>query len=146
MSIQLPVLPCLSLRQALWVLRLGIPALFMAHAVTRIFNGTIPRFAGYLSQFSFLPEPLLWVWAITATEIIAGSCLMLGIAMRWAAAALAVIALGGMALIHVHRGWFVGEHGSGGVEYSVCLLLGLLVLAAADREFVRKPPSPTLEA
>lgn len=136
MSVQLPLLPVPSLRQALWVLRLGIPALFMANAVTRIFNGTIPRFATYLSQFSFLPEPLLWVWLITATEIIAGSCLILGIAVRWAAAALAVIALGGIALIHVHRGWFVGEHGSGGVEYSVCLLLGLLVLAAADRERV----------
>jgi len=121
-----------SLPHALFVLRLGIPALFMAHAVTRIFNGTIPRFADYLSQFSFLPQPLLWVWAITATEIVAGICLMLGVAMRWAAAALAVIALGGIALIHMHRGWFVGEHGSGGVEYSVCLLLGLLVLAAAD--------------
>jgi putative oxidoreductase len=44
-----------------------------------------------------------------------------------------VILLVGIALIHRHLGWFVGEHGTGGSEYSVSLLLALLVIAAADR-------------
>jgi putative oxidoreductase len=47
---------------------------------------------------------------------------------------LASIALGGIVIIHAQLGWFVGEHGTGGSEYSVCLLLCLLVIAAADDE------------
>jgi putative oxidoreductase len=35
-------------------------------------------------------------------------------------------------LIHAHNGWFVGEHGAGGVEYSLSLSSALLVLIAAS--------------
>ena len=35
-------------------------------------------------------------------------------------------------IIHWRLGWFVGEHGSGGMEYSVSLMVSLLVIAAAD--------------
>ena len=45
---------------------------------------------------------------------------------------LAVIVAVGIALIHRHNGWFVGEHGTGGSEYSVALLAMLLVIAAHD--------------
>ena len=37
-------------------------------------------------------------------------------------------------LIHANLGWFVGEHGVGGMEYSLCLIVALLVIAAADAE------------
>jgi putative oxidoreductase len=122
----------LTLRGALTVLRIGTPLLFMAHAVTRIVVGSIPQFAIYLGNLGF-PQPTLVVWAITVTELIAGVLLMLGRQVRAACTALASIAAGGIALIHARLGWFVGEHGTGGSEYSVCLLMCLLVLAAADR-------------
>lgn len=86
-----------------------------------------------MERFGF-PEPVLVVWAITLTEIIAGLLLALGYGVRHASLALASVAAGGIALIHHRFGWFVGEHGTGGSEYSVCLLLCLLVLAAADGE------------
>jgi putative oxidoreductase len=121
----------LSLRVALIVLRIGTPLLFIAHAVTRIAVGSIPQFARFLGELGF-PEPTLLVWAITVTELIAGGLLILGRRVRFACAALASIAFGGIALIHARLGWFVGEHGTGGSEYSVCLLMCLLVLAAAD--------------
>ena len=131
----------LSLRAALVVLRIGTPLLFIAHAVTRIVVGSIPQFASFLGNLGF-PAPTLVVWAITVTELVAGGLLMLGRHGRFACAALASIAAGGIALIHARQGWFVGEHGTGGSEYSVCLLMCLLVLAAAD---VRKAsvPRPT---
>ena len=121
----------LSLRQALIVLRTGTPMLFMAHAVTRIVVGSIAQFASFLGSLGF-PEPTLVVWAITLTELIAGGLLMFGRCVRTACAALASITAGGIALIHARQGWFVGEHGTGGTEYSACLLMCLLVLAAAD--------------
>jgi putative oxidoreductase len=40
----------------------------------------------------------------------------------------------GIVLIHAQKGWFVGEHGTGGVEYSIVLFVACVVLAAADRE------------
>lgn len=123
--------PFISLRNSLLILRAGIPMLFMAHAIVRIANGSMPQFAGFLGSIGF-PQPLLVVWAITLTELIAGSLLVLGFWQRYVALALACIAAGGIVLIHANIGWFVGEHGTGGSEYSVCLLLALLVLAAAD--------------
>ena len=60
--------------------------------------------------------------------------MIVGIGVRCMAAALGSIALGGIIIIHAKLGWFVGEHGTGGSEYSVCLLLCLLVIASADAE------------
>ncbi len=77
------------------------------------------------------PYPLIVVWTITAVELIAGTSLIFGRFVVAACAALAAIAFGGIVLIHANIGWFVGEHGTGGSEYSVCLLLSLLVLASA---------------
>lgn len=129
-------LPVPSLRTSLLLLRVVTPLLFMAHAVVRIFNGSIPQFAGFMGQLGF-PEPTLVVWIITLSELIAGALIVFGFWVRPAVAVLASIALGGIGLIHYKIGWFVGEHGTGGSEYSVCLLMCLLVLAAADAE--RRP-------
>ncbi|MBL0028419.1 MAG: DoxX family protein [Rhodanobacteraceae bacterium] len=129
----MPRFPFLSLNHGLAVLRIGTALLFMAHAVVRIANGTIPRFADFLGALGF-PQPLLWVWAITLVEIIGGGLMILGIKVRWMALGLLSIAAGGIVLIHARQGWFVGEHGTGGSEYSVCLILCLLVIAAADAE------------
>jgi putative oxidoreductase len=46
---------------------------------------------------------------------------------------LGAIVAGGIVLIHARLGWFVGEHGTGGSEYSVALLVLLLLIAAQDR-------------
>lgn len=128
----------LSLRHALLVLRIGTPLLFMVHAVARIAYGTIPQFAIFLGSLGF-PAPTAWVWAITVTELIAGTLLMLGKQTVACCAALALVAAGGIVLIHARLGWFVGEHGTGGSEYSVCLLMCLLVLAAAGPARTRNP-------
>lgn len=124
--------PFLSLEQALLVLRVATPLLFMAHAGMRIANGTIPRFGAFLETLGFpLGVPL--VWAISVVELVAGVMIILGVQVRWAATALFVIAATGIALIHAGNGWWVGEHGTGGSEYSVALIVMLLVVAAADR-------------
>lgn len=121
----------ISLKTSLTVLRVVTPLLFMAHAVVRIANGSIPQFAAFLGSRGF-PQPLLVVWAITLVEIVAGTLMVVGVKVRCMAAALASIAFGGIVIIHARLGWFVGEHGTGGSEYSVCLLLCLLVIAAAS--------------
>ncbi|MCC6925780.1 DoxX family protein [Novosphingobium sp.] len=124
--------PYVSRNLALKLLRIVTPLLFMAHAVVRIGPpGTIDQFALFMGNLGF-PAPVAVVWAITLVELVAGTMLIAGIKVRWAASALAAIAAGGIVLIHAHLGWFVGEHGTGGSEYSVALLVMLLVIAAHD--------------
>jgi putative oxidoreductase len=125
--------PFISLQTSLVVLRVVTPLFFIAHALVRIIYYTIAPFANFLGSLGF-PQPIIVVWAITIIELVAGTLMILGISVRCMAAALASIALGGIVLIHAKLGWFVGEHGTGGSEYSVCLLLCLLVIAAADAE------------
>lgn len=125
--------PFVSLSTALIILRVAVAIFFMAHAAVRIANGSIPQFGAFLATKG-IPFAVAVVWMITAHEIIGGTLMALGRYVRWCAAGLMCIAVGGIVLIHSHRGWFVGEHGTGGMEYALSLFVGLLVIAAADRE------------
>jgi putative oxidoreductase len=125
--------PFLSFHQGMVLLRVATAVFFMAHAIVRIVYGTIPIFGSFLETKGF-PAGVVLVWAISIYEIAAGLLLIAGHRIRLASAGLMVIVLGGIVLIHARLGWFVGEHGTGGVEYSLSLLVGLIVLAAHDRD------------
>jgi len=129
----MPTFPCISLKTSLVILRLMTAVFFLAHAVVRIVNDTIPQFAEFMGNLGF-PAPVIVVWLITLLEIVGGIALMVGRYTRPVVISFMAIVVGGIALIHWRFGWFVGEHGTGGSEYSVCLLLCLLVIAAADKE------------
>ena len=125
--------PFLSLQHSLIVLRVAIAVFFLAHASVRMVNGSIPGFGDFLNNRG-IPFGLALVWLITAQEMIGGFLLALGKFVRWVTVGFQAICWGGIVIIHAKLGWFVGEHGTGGVEYSLCLSVALLVLAAADRE------------
>jgi putative oxidoreductase len=74
------------------------------------------------------------VWILTAFEIIGGLMMAIGYYTRWMAAGFILILLIGIVLIHAELGWFVGEHGTGGVEYSVVLIAALVVIAASAKK------------
>jgi putative oxidoreductase len=122
----------LSRERAFQVARIGTACLFLAHAVVRVVNNTIPQFALFMGNQGF-PQPTAVVWAITMVELIAALCLVVRFQVSFACAALASIAIGGIVLIHSKLGWFVGEHGTGGSEFSVALLLLLYLIAIDDR-------------
>jgi putative oxidoreductase len=124
--------PFLTLKQSLLILRIAVAVIFLAHAIVRICNGTIPRFGEFMESKG-LPFGVAWVWGITAYEIAGGLLLLLGMYTRLLAAGFIVLLLVGIVLIHASLGWFVGEHGTGGCEYSVILIVALLVVAAEKR-------------
>jgi len=132
--------PWWPLPEALRLLRIVTALLFMAHASMRFVNGTLPQFGAFMESQGF-PHGVAWVWAISLYELGAGSLLILDRGARWAATGLAVIVAVGIWLIHRHNGWFVGEHGVGGSEYSVALLAMLLVVAAEDAARTANPLS-----
>ncbi len=123
----------LSLRHALMMLRIVTALLFMAHAAVRIVHGTIPQFGAFIESVGF-PQGEVLVWAITLAELVAGAAMIANRYVTQAAATLIMIAATGILLIHRHFGWFVGEHGTGGSEYSVALMAALIVIIAADRD------------
>lgn len=122
--------PFLSLSQSLSLLRISVSLIFIIHAVVRLLNGTIPQFGSFLSGKG-LPMGIVIVWIVTAFEIIGGVLLSLGYYIRWMSAGFILILLVGVILIHASLGWFVGEHGTGGSEYSFILIVALIVIAAS---------------
>lgn len=122
------------------MLRITVAGLFMAHAAVRLWYGTnhltmvwngSGNFSLYLANKG-LPFPSALVLAITAFELVAGGLLMAGRFTRIVATGFNILSIMGIVLIHAQLGWFVGEHGVGGMEYSVLLCVALVVIAASD--------------
>lgn len=128
--------PFLSLKQTLFLLRIAVAIIFLAHAIVRICNGTIPRFGDFLTNKG-LPFGVGLVWCITAYEITGGILLILGRYTQWVTAGFIALLLIGIVLIHASQGWFVGEHGTGGSEYSFILIVALIVIAAEKRPVLK---------
>ncbi len=122
----------LRLNHALLALRVTVAGIFMAHAITRIANGTIGQFAAFL-ETKGLPQGRLVVWAITVFEVGGGALLLFGKFQRQLAIGFIGMLAVGIAIIHAKLGWWVGEHGTGGMEYSVALIAALLVIGARDK-------------
>jgi putative oxidoreductase len=127
--------PFLTLGQSIALARMAVAIFFMAHAIGRIAWGTIPVFAKFMEAVGF-PNGFAAVWLITLSEIVCGILLIWNRHVRLATIPLLAIAVGGIVLIHARQGWFVGEHGTGGSEYSVALIVLLLIVASADRSSV----------
>lgn len=125
--------PYVSLSTALIVLRITTAIIFIAHAGVRIAVNTIPIFADFLESKGFAFGSVI-VWLLTIYELMAGVLLAFGIFTRWVATGFFMIITIGIILIHAGHGWFVGEHGTGGMEYSVLLMAVLLVIAASDKQ------------
>jgi putative oxidoreductase len=125
--------PFLSSSQSLLLFRIALPLFFVAHAVTRIANGTINRFAGFLSTKGFFATTAI-VWGITVYEIIGGIALALGYFTKYLSLGFILMLIMGNIIIHYQNGWWVGEHGEGGMEYSCALILGLIVIASTAKD------------
>jgi putative oxidoreductase len=126
-------IPFVSLAHSLIVLRVATAIMFMAHAAVRAHSdAAIAGFGRFMASKGF-PFPVGVVWGITAVELIGGALMIAGFYVRLVSAAFMAIAGMGIVLIHFQLGWFVGEHGTGGMEYSVLLMVALLVIAANDR-------------
>lgn len=124
----LAAFPFIGPSTSLVVLRVVTALLFIAHAAVRLSRGTIPQFGAFL-ETKGLPIGAAWVWAITTFEIVGGIALAVGLGVRGLAAGFCAMLVMGIVLVHAQFGWFVGEHGTGGSEYSVALLAALVAIA-----------------
>ena len=130
----LDAFPYLSVEQSLVIFRITLAGLFMAHAVMRFFE---PHYFQHFGDFLALrgvPFAHAVPYLATAIEIVGGTLLIFNKFARWVALGLFGISAGGIIIIHFRLGWFVGEWGEGGCEYSVALCVMSLLMAAIDRE------------
>ena len=113
------------------ILRAVMGIIFITHGIARLYYGSVPDFGNYLnSQGLLIGIPIAWV--ITLGEIISGSLLAFGIKVRYCVVFHAIIIASGLVMVHLPNGWFVVGHGSGGIEYSVLILVVLFVLFTTD--------------
>lgn len=121
----------ISPHQSLVLLRIGVSVLMMAHGFQRLYYNTVSDFGDFLNAKGFLIGPVL-AWSITLFELIGGLLLALGKFTRWICFAWMIVITMGIILVHAQNGWFVVGPSTGGVEYSILLLLALITLASHD--------------
>ena len=113
---------------ALAILRVGTALLLIIHGIARAWLGIVDDFGVVLGVWGF-PAGLTLAWTITIVEIVGGSLLAAGMFVLPLCAWFAFQLLMGIYLIHGRVGWFVVGAGRNGVEYSVLLMLCLIVIA-----------------
>ncbi len=125
--------PFLSTSQWLLVLRVAVGLMLAAHGVIRMYADTVGGFGEFLSG-NGLPMGGAIAWGITVFEVIGGITLAVGYFRKWIAILFIIQLIVGIILVHAPIGWFVVGYTSGGMEYSVLLILCLLTIASTDSE------------
>jgi putative oxidoreductase len=113
---------------ALTLLRAGTAAILMVHGIARAWLGIVDDFGIALNNWGF-PAGFAVAWTITLVEIVGGALLALGLYVLPLCAWFGFQLLMGIYLIHGRIGWFVVGAGRNGVEFSVLLILCLVVIA-----------------
>lgn len=108
------------------VLRVVVGAVFAAHGAQKLFAlglpGLIEGFAG-----AGVPLPTVTAPAVAFVELLGGLALIAGLFTRGASAALAVVMLGAMLIVHLPAGFFLPD----GVEFVLTLLAATVMLTLA---------------
>jgi putative oxidoreductase len=120
-------LPTVQDKYAFLALRVSMGVIFITHGLARLYYNSVGDFGNFLNAKGFVIGVLL-AWAITIGEIVSGGFLALGYKVKYCVIFHAVVILSGIVMVHATNGWFVVGHGSGGVEYSVLILVVLLYL------------------
>ena len=106
------------------LLRLGLGAMYVAHAGLKILTFTL---AGTAAFFESVGYPGWMVYPVVAGELAGGVLLLLGVQARWVALGLVPVLVGALA-VHLGNGWVFTAPG-GGWEYPAFLILASLVQA-----------------
>jgi putative oxidoreductase len=120
------------------LLRVVLSGLLVLHGVARIRHDGVVPFGGFLEAQGF-PLGVALAWGITAFELVGGAALALGRFVTPIAALFAVQLAAGIVLVHAQHGWFVVGAGTNGVEYSVCLIAGLVAIIVSERSHMKSP-------
>lgn len=105
------------------LLRWSLGIMFIAHGVLYWRVLTLPVVA---AEFRSIGLPGWLAYVVTATELIGGGCLILGIAPRYVALLLVPLILGTIVTVHGKNGWQFDNKG-GGWEFPAFWAAALVV-------------------
>lgn len=114
------------------LLRLFLGFLMGTHGAARIYYQSVGNFGTFLESKGFFFGFLL-ASGITAMDLIGGVLLMLGFWVKWISLWFILVLAMGIFLVHLSNGWFVVGHQTGGVEYSLLLIICFLVTASTKK-------------
>ena len=109
---------------AAFTLRLALGAMFIAHALLKVFVFTLPGTAQF---FGSLGLPGFLAYVTVAAELVGGMLLIAGVGTRWVAALLIPVLLGAT-WAHASNGWLFTAP-KGGWEYPAFLSVAAFVQA-----------------
>jgi len=96
----------------IFLLRVALGAMFIAHALLKYLVFTMPGFEGFLGKIG-LPAAL--AWPIVLAELVGGAAIVAGFYGRWVSLVLLPV-LAGALFVHAGNGWLFTATG-GGWEY-----------------------------
>jgi len=108
---------------SLFVLRLFVGAVFVAHGALKLFGG-LTGFAGFLQQAG-VPLPEFMAPVVAAVEFLGGVAIILGLGTRTASLLLTAVMVVAMVTVTLKAGF------SGGYDINLALIGGLLALVLA---------------
>ncbi len=120
------------MRSPVTLLRVGVAILLFIHGSYRATTGGVADFGEWLSSLGF-PAGIVWAWAVTSLELIGPPLMAAGTFVIPIAGYLAFQLALGIVLVHFPDGWFVVGGGRNGMEYSVLLILCLVVIMLDQR-------------
>jgi putative oxidoreductase len=121
-----------TLTSSLRIFRMIVPVFMLIHGITRITNHGVDPFGEFLSGNGF-PLGFYVAWAITVFEIVGSVGVITGYFVSVISILFAIELSVGILLVHKANGWFVVGASTGGMEYSVLLILCFLLLAFTSK-------------
>jgi putative oxidoreductase len=128
----------LSPKAGLLALRILISAQLVIHGTYRLITGGVVPFGGHLAEQG-LPFGVAIASFITGIEIAGGLSLMAGKFIRPLVGWFVIELVLGIAMVHAREGWFVVGGGRNGMEYSVVLIGGLIIVGLTSEGWTGPP-------
>lgn len=111
------------------MLRVTLGVIFLTHGLPKIMGG-VGGLQGMLGDMG-VPLAGLMAWVVTLLEVGGGLALVAGFLVTAFSLLLSFHMLMGIFLVHLANGWYVIGPGTGGAEFNVLLIAGLLALVLA---------------
>ena len=119
----------------IFLLRVSLGVMFVAHALLKYLVFTMPGFEAFLGKVGF---PAFFAWPIVLAELIGGLAIMAGFYGRWISAVLLPVLLGAFA-VHWPNGWLFNVP-NGGWEYPAFLIVAAVThILAGEGAFALRP-------
>lgn len=117
--------------------RVVLSLLLITHGVVRLVIGGAPHFGTYLSSEG-IPAGTVIAYTLTFFEIIGGCLLALRIFSRWIIPVFLAEIILGLIMVHAKEGWFVVGYGRNGSEYSVLIIVSLILIWFSEDVFAKQ--------